>query len=344
MFLPATTRHTPNIAFVTSVTYDGNLGGLEGADQKCQSLATAAGLPQNTYKAWLSISSVNAIDRLGSARGWVRVDGKPIADTKADIVAWRIFHPLRVDENGMNVTDTQNLLVWTGTQSNGTVSSIGRTCDDWIRSDNAVGGDLGSCDGVASVFTQSHWGNCNITHRLYCFGVDRTAPVTVKPVSGRIGFVTKGAWTPSGGPTAADSLCQDEANSASLNGTFKALLATSTESAQSRFEPITPASLPWIRPDGVAIAPTAAELFTSTFLNTAINQSADGLQYFGFDAVWGGASDLATAGTPETTCANWTSASGYVLMGFTGFTYQQKFFADTSGSCAMPSHLYCLQE
>lgn len=64
----------PNIVFVTSVTYNGNLGGFAGADQKCQTLATATGLPQNTDKAWLSTFSENAIDRLGSARGWVPVD------------------------------------------------------------------------------------------------------------------------------------------------------------------------------------------------------------------------------------------------------------------------------
>ena len=36
---------SPNIVFVTSIAYDGNLGGLVGADQKCQARAEAAGLP-----------------------------------------------------------------------------------------------------------------------------------------------------------------------------------------------------------------------------------------------------------------------------------------------------------
>lgn len=336
----------PNIVFVTSLTYNGILGGLTGADQMCQARATAAGLPQNTYKAWLSTSSVNAIDRLGSARGWVRVDGKPFADTKADIAAGKIFHPLRVDENGAFITDPTKLTVWTGTQLNGTVNPSGRTCDGWTTNNNAIGGDLGSSDGVTAVFTQSHWVNCSAERPLYCFGVDKNVPVTVTPVSGRIAFVTTGTWTPSaGGLAAADSLCQSEATSASLTGTFKALLPTSTGSAQSRFEPIAPGSLPWVRPDGVAIAPTAAELFTSTFLNTAINQSADGLSYSGYDGVWGGASNLSTAGTPETTCSNWTSTSGSVLVGYSGFTYVEKFYSSNPGLCSSTgNHLYCLHE
>ena len=136
----------PNIAFVTSVKYAGSLGGLAGADQKCQALATAAGLPQNTYKAWLS-SSENAIDRLGSARGWVRVDGKPFADAKADIVSDKILHPLRVYENGNYDNDPGGSSVWTGTSSDGTVWSDG-TCSNWTSSNSstiAVTGNDASC-------------------------------------------------------------------------------------------------------------------------------------------------------------------------------------------------------
>ena len=43
---------TPKTVFVSSQTYDGNLGGLAGADAKCQGLADAAGL-KGTFKALL---------------------------------------------------------------------------------------------------------------------------------------------------------------------------------------------------------------------------------------------------------------------------------------------------
>ena len=57
--------------FVTSVgTGDGaNLGGLEGADAHCQSLAEAAGVTGKTWRAYLSTSgdgAVNARDRIGA--------------------------------------------------------------------------------------------------------------------------------------------------------------------------------------------------------------------------------------------------------------------------------------
>jgi hypothetical protein len=140
----------PNIVFVTSVAYDGNLGGLAGADQKCQALAEAAGLPANTYRAWLSTPSVNAVSRLGAARGWVRVDGKPFADTKADIQAGRLFHPIRVDESG-NYDDTPwGSNVWTGTGSDGALVWSGYTCNGWTDSSADANGVYGNNDGVTS--------------------------------------------------------------------------------------------------------------------------------------------------------------------------------------------------
>src|SRR5262249_42934796 len=47
------TDGVPKRVFVTSTTHDGNLGGLDGADAICASLAANAGL-SGTYKAWLS--------------------------------------------------------------------------------------------------------------------------------------------------------------------------------------------------------------------------------------------------------------------------------------------------
>src|SRR5260370_6466351 len=57
--------------FITSVGVGkgGDLGGLEGADRQCQSLAQAAGVGGKTWHAYLSTqgqAGVNAKDRIGS--------------------------------------------------------------------------------------------------------------------------------------------------------------------------------------------------------------------------------------------------------------------------------------
>ena len=77
--------------FITSTgsgTAGGNLGGLAGADAKCQSLAAAVGLGSKTWRAYLSISSAdpgpddNARTRIGSGP-WVNAAGVQIAATVA---------------------------------------------------------------------------------------------------------------------------------------------------------------------------------------------------------------------------------------------------------------------
>src|SRR2546423_15495803 len=70
--------------FVTSVGpgKGGDLGGLAGADQHCQSLAQAVGAGRHTWRAYLSTNlaggSVNARDRIGHGP-WQNANGVGIA-------------------------------------------------------------------------------------------------------------------------------------------------------------------------------------------------------------------------------------------------------------------------
>ena len=80
-----TVEGTPNLVFVTSTTYRGDLGGLQAADARCRERARAANL-RGTFVALLSSSTVDARTRLGTARGWVRTDGRPFADTQDDLL------------------------------------------------------------------------------------------------------------------------------------------------------------------------------------------------------------------------------------------------------------------
>lgn len=74
--------------FVTSVGAGtgGNLGGLDGADAKCKSLAMAvsAELGAKTWRAYLSTSTVNARDRIGTGP-WRNAKGEIIANSVAQL-------------------------------------------------------------------------------------------------------------------------------------------------------------------------------------------------------------------------------------------------------------------
>jgi hypothetical protein len=59
--------------FQTSTTYDGNIGGLAGADAACAARATAAGLTGN-YVPWLGNENTSAISRVIDQSPWYLVD------------------------------------------------------------------------------------------------------------------------------------------------------------------------------------------------------------------------------------------------------------------------------
>ena len=61
-----------------------NLGGLEGADAHCASLAEAAGVTGKSWAAYLSTNDVNARDRVG-AGPWFNAKGEKVADDVASL-------------------------------------------------------------------------------------------------------------------------------------------------------------------------------------------------------------------------------------------------------------------
>jgi hypothetical protein len=304
-----------NVVFVSSARYGGDLGGLAGADAKCAALASAAGLA-GTFKAFLFASSGGAPGRLGAARGWVRPDGKPFADTVADLTAGRILHPPRIDETGADVGQDW---AWSGS-TDGTV-----TCDDWVTGANTMPGRGGATSGTAGLWVSYELPTCATPHRLYCFGVDHGIALPSRPRTGRLAFVATGAFSPSSGLAGADAVCQGAASAAALTGrTFKALLATPSASAASRFSTT---GATWVRPDGTAIVATAADLATA-LLDAPINQDLAGTHH-GNSGAWVGAASLGIAGTAASTCDGWSTATA-------GQTAQVGIVADTKiGSYAL---------
>jgi hypothetical protein len=121
-----------------------NLGGLAGADAHCQSLAEAAGSSGKTWRAYLSTSTENAKDRIGSGP-WFNQKGEKIADDVASLHsdANNITKETALDEKGQVVSgrgDEPNRHdILTGSQADGTVAAD-QTCGDWT---------LGGAEGAA---------------------------------------------------------------------------------------------------------------------------------------------------------------------------------------------------
>ena len=134
--------------FVTS-TGLGNgadLGGVEGADRHCQSLAQAAGAGSKTWRAYLSTQAaggappINARDRIG--RGpWQNAKGVVIAKDVAELHGTNnLTKQTDLTERGALVNgrgDTPNQHdMLTGSQPDGTAFPAGadQTCGNWTKS------------------------------------------------------------------------------------------------------------------------------------------------------------------------------------------------------------------
>ncbi|HSA56886.1 MAG TPA: hypothetical protein VLE53_14340 [Gemmatimonadaceae bacterium] len=135
--------------FITSVGpgNGANLGGLEGADRHCQSLAQAAGAGGKTWRAYLSATAsggqpaVNARDRIG-AGPWFNAKGVKIADNVAQLhsEAANLGKEASLNEKGEPVNgrgDTPNMHdILTGSNADGTVATGtgDTTCGNWTGS------------------------------------------------------------------------------------------------------------------------------------------------------------------------------------------------------------------
>ncbi|MBI4014614.1 MAG: DUF1554 domain-containing protein [Candidatus Aenigmarchaeota archaeon] len=149
--------------FLSSSAYNGNLGGLAGADAKCQGLAEAAGLG-GTWVAWLSTSTVDAKDRIPDIRYFRPSDKATVATSKVDLTNGNINNPINIDEKG---AISLSGFVWTGTQATG-MKDI-RYCEEWTSSDNAKNGLVGSRSNTDSKWTKLGYSMCNSFFRVYCF-------------------------------------------------------------------------------------------------------------------------------------------------------------------------------
>lgn len=174
--------------FVSSAQFDGNLGGLAGADQKCQALAQNASL-SGTYRAWLSDKTGSPSTRFTqSTVPYTLVNGYTVAVSYAALVAGQILSPINMTEIGgtapMGPAGQGCFpfipVAWTNTQPNGTPPTWQDTsCNDWTTNVGSGttpdgGGGAGALWGAPSM-TDGRWtshctgGTCAWTAPLYCF-------------------------------------------------------------------------------------------------------------------------------------------------------------------------------
>ncbi|MBB5054324.1 hypothetical protein HNQ36_004326 [Afipia massiliensis] len=145
---PAQAQQANMTFFITStpIGNGGNLGGLAGADNQCQTLAQAAGAGAKTWRAYLSTQAVdgqpavNARDRIGKGP-WTNAKGAVVAKDVADLHGANALTKQSVlNEKGEVINgagDKPNRHdVLTGSQPDGTAFAAAddKTCRNWTSS------------------------------------------------------------------------------------------------------------------------------------------------------------------------------------------------------------------
>ncbi len=157
--------------FISSVAYTGDLidvgsgsSGLQVADNLCTSLASSASLG-GTWKAWLSDSHQDAIDRIVDVGPWYLMDGPMVFQDKANLMTSPMVKPL-VDETGS--TNWSWMYTWTGYGAVNTTMGD-HACSDW--------GGTSLTGVVGNPFSKAEWNlassstpllDCSQMAHLYC--------------------------------------------------------------------------------------------------------------------------------------------------------------------------------
>lgn len=162
------------IAFVTSEGFTGDLAGAGGttdglmaADKLC-SIAASRGNLSGTWHAWLSTSTVHAINRLPPAGGpWYSTRGTLLFASRADVQRGPMGR-MDGDERGDPVPSTgPSIGAWTGTGPTGTRHED--RCDDWTSSLGSARGATGLTTGLGEAWTYFLSTSCDKKAALLCF-------------------------------------------------------------------------------------------------------------------------------------------------------------------------------
>jgi hypothetical protein len=369
----------PRYVFVSSTAFEaGTLGGLDGADSKCQALASTAGL-RGTYRAWLSDRTGSPSTRFLRGGGpFLLVDGSLVAESWDVLTSGTLRHAIDLDESGgpppPNPGHTCGWaefisMAFTGTSPDGSPLPGDGTCSNW-SDPNAIGPTCGL------VSSQSQWslvgsgGPCTQSAAIYCFeqegpdlasdagAMDAAAdagaapsacPDACAPGPKRV-FVTSQTYSGNlGGLEGADAKCQALARAAGLAGTYLAWLSDLAGSPATRFSR---AGRPYLLVGGNIVADDWSSL-TSGMLRHAIDETETGglilpgpsIGCGGAARAWTNTRVNGTLAAEDESCGDWTDAlSSGTRTG--DVTSQQVMWTElcAGGDCAGPAALYCFEQ
>ncbi len=159
------------IVFVSSVAYTGDLGGLAGADDKCNKLAMAAMLP-GPYMAWLSDGAMGPEQRFPVKANYpyVKVNQQMVALNWKQLTSGDLLSPIDTTELNKAPAAVSNpcpAAVHSNTTPSGQVLDAFNHCNNWTFASGS--GRWGAWNATGMQWSDSCKElYCGKTARLYC--------------------------------------------------------------------------------------------------------------------------------------------------------------------------------
>ena len=327
--------------FITSQTWTGNLGGISGADAKCQTAASNAG-HTGTFRAWISDSSAGP----GSDYYYYKHDG-PYVNYNDQMIAIdfnRLTDTLSTDlytpPNVTELATTQaSTYAWTHVYFDGQADASQHSCNGFTSASSSDRGMTGQPTSTSSSWTRFGTQYCDNAYPIYCLEQKAFTPPAPKKV-----FVTADSWNGNlGGVAGADAKCAAAASTAGLAGSYKAWISTSS------YSPATSSSFykhtgPYITLNNKKIADDFTDL-TSGSVQSVVDVDQNGTPFSTEQYTWTGTRSSGTLRSTSYTCNNWTTGTSG-SSGWRGSTNRDnKWWTDFNmQSCDNTFRLYCLEQ
>ncbi len=153
--------------FVTQKTYDGDLNGVNGADNKCRNAAINAGLG-SFWRAWVSTSSGSPSSRFHQSTIPYRLlDGTEIASNWSDLTDGALDHPINLSQKLKVLSGGE---VWTNSTASGSASPSDGCYGFTSNGSGAPRARVGSLADSDLKWSSIYTEFCDRTNvRIYCF-------------------------------------------------------------------------------------------------------------------------------------------------------------------------------
>lgn len=308
-----------NRAFVSRGQFTGNLGGVAGADAKCQAEASAANLDGEFAALLKADTRPDPVEPFVNSRGWQLPSGNWVADQPAQLSDGSFFQPINEYADGTMVDGADDgYRVWSGDFAN-------FHCNNWLST--APQGDQAWLAQWRRLSDGPH--PCSESLRLFCFERGHQFAFAKPPITQKRIFLSASEFAP-GGSIGPDALCQADAAAAMLPGNYRAVLPADGVAALDNLPGAR--TTRYQRVDGINVGLLGLSETQLTYINVSANGTSpeDG-------TVWTGGDPMVVQAN---TCGNWRSTSGSAQ---NGAAYDWPGFESISEPCTNAHHVYCVE-